>query len=157
MNSSTSLKALSCILVILVGCSSGEPEVGMQNPRFGVWQMDSDAPPPAINIMTYEPYGDGGMRVTVEATNSEGRESKWGYVTLFDGEFMDVEGQENSKTAVEIVDDKTNKISNMRNGEVTQVIMNVLSDDGNVIDNEYIRTGPDGERRVSHAIYRRIN
>ena len=97
------------------------------------------------------------MRITVEATNSEGRESKWGYVTLFDGEFRDVEGQENSKTAVEIVDDKTNKISNMRNGEVTQVIMNVLSDDGNVIDNEYIRTGPDGERRVSRAIYRRIN
>ena len=97
------------------------------------------------------------MKITVEATNSEGRESKWSYTTLFDGEFTDVEGQENSKTAVEVIDDRTNKISNMRNGEVTQTIMNVLSEDGNVIDNEYIRTGPDGERRSSHAIYRRIN
>ncbi|HIF38175.1 MAG TPA: hypothetical protein EYQ69_02885 [Gemmatimonadetes bacterium] len=97
------------------------------------------------------------MRITVESTNSEGRESKWGYVTLFDGEFMDVEGQENSKTAVEIVDDRTNKISNMRNGQVNQIIMNVLSEDGNIIDNEYIRTGPDGEQRVSRAVYRRKN
>ena len=157
MYNSIPFKALSLVLLAIMACSTGEPGGEGENPRFGVWQMDSDAPPPAINIMTYEPYGENGMRVTVESTNSEGRESKWGYVTMFDGEFMDVEGQENSRTAVEIVDDKINKISNMRNGEVTQTIMNVLSEDGNIIDNEYIRTGPDGERRVSHAIYRRIN
>jgi hypothetical protein len=157
MYNSIPFKALSLVLLAAMACSTGEPVSEGENPRFGVWQMDSDASPPAINIMTYEPYGENGMRVTVESTNSEGRESKWGYVTLFDGEFMDVEGQENSSTAVEIVDDKINKISNMRNGEVTQTIMNVLSEDGNIIDNEYIRTGPDGERRVSHAIYRRIN
>ena len=157
MYNSIPFKPLSLALLIVMACSTGESRGEVDNPRFGVWQMDSDAPPPAINIMTYEPYGENGMRVTVEATNSEGRESKWGYVTLFDGEFMDVEGQENSKTAVEIVDDRTNKISNMRNGQVNQVIMNVLSEDGNIIDNEYIRTGQDGEQRVSHAVYRRIN
>ena len=128
------------------------------NPRFGVWQLQSDAPPPAINIMTYEPYGDGGMRITVESTNSEGRESKWGYVTMFDGEFRPVEGQENAQTAVEIVDERTNKISNMRDGVVYQVILNVLSEDGNRIDNEYRRLTPDGEvERVTHAVYERIN
>ena len=42
------------------------------NPRFGVWKMRSDAPPPAINIMTYEPYGDGGMGITVESTKPAG-------------------------------------------------------------------------------------
>lgn len=157
MYNSIPFKALSLVLLGVMACSTGESGGEVDNPRFGVWQMDSDAPPPAINIMTYEPYGENGMRITVEATNSEGRESKWGYVTLFDGEFMDVEGQENSKTAVEIVDDRTNKISNMRNGQVNQVIMNVLSEDGNIIDNEYIRTGQDGEQRVSHAVYRRIN
>ena len=39
------------------------------NPRFGKWKLKSDQPPPALNIMTYEPYGEGGMRVTVEATS----------------------------------------------------------------------------------------
>ncbi len=109
------------------------------NPRFGVWRMQSDAPPPSVNIMTYESYGDGGMRITVESTNSRGRESKWGYVTMFDGVFRPVTGQEGAETAVEIVNDRTTRISNKRNGRVSQVIINTLSEDGNTINNEYVR------------------
>ncbi len=126
------------------------------NPRFGVWRLESDAPPPASNIMTYEPYGDGGMKITVASTNSEGESSEWSYVTMFDGEFRPVEGQENAETAVEVVDDRTNRILNARNGDVYQVIVNVLSEDGNTIDNEYRRLLPDGTERITHAVYRRI-
>ena len=126
------------------------------NPRFGVWQLESDRPPPNRNVMTYEPYGDGGMKITVASTNAEGETSEWGYTTMFDGEFHPVEGQENSTTAVEVVDDRTNRILNARNGEVYQVIINVLSEDGNTIDNEYRRTMEDGTESVSHAVYRRI-
>ena len=127
------------------------------NPRFGVWKMKSDAPAPAVNIMTYEPYGDGGMRITVESTNREGRESKWGYVTMFDGEFRPVTGQDNAETSVEIVDAQTTRIANKRNGRVTQIIINVLSEDHNTINNEYIRMDEDGNIiRVSHAVYERI-
>lgn len=126
------------------------------NPRFGVWQLESDAPPPAQNIMTYEPYGDGGMRITVASTNRDGEENEWGYVTMFDGEFRPVEGQENATTAVEIVDERTNRILNARNGEVYQTIINVLSEDGNTINNEYRRINDEGEEVVTHAVYRRI-
>lgn len=127
------------------------------NPRFGVWKLRSDAPPPAINIMTYEPYGDGGMSITVESTNSQGRESAWGYVTMFAGVFRPVTGQEGAETAVEIIDDRTTRISNMRNGRVYQVIINVLSDDGNTISNEYVRVDENGEIvRITHAVYERM-
>ncbi len=127
------------------------------NPRFGVWKMKSDAPAPAVNIMTYEPYGDGGMRITVESTNREGRESKWGYVTMFDGEFRPVTGQDNAETSVEIVDAQTTRIANKRNGRVSLIIINVLSEDHNTINNEYIRMDEDGNIiRVSHAVYERI-
>ncbi len=127
------------------------------NPRFGVWKMKSDAPAPAVNIMTYEPYGDGGMRITVESTNREGRESKWGYVTMFDGEFRPVTGQDNAETSVEIVDAQTTRIANKRNGRISQIIINVLSEDHNTINNEYIRMDEDGNIiRVSHAVYERI-
>ena len=127
------------------------------NPRFGVWKLKSDAPPPAINIMTYESYGEGGMRITVESTNSSGRESKWGYVTLFDGAFRPVSGRANAETAVEIVDERTTKITNKSDGRVTQIIMNVLSENGNTINNEYRRIGEDGSvLRVTHAVYERI-
>ncbi len=127
------------------------------NPRFGVWKMKSDAPPPSVNIMTYEPYGDSGMSITVESTNSQGRESKWGYVTMFDGVFRSVTGQEGSETAVVIVDDRINRILNKRNGRVSQVILNVLSEDGNTINNEYVRMDENGDIvRIGHAVYERI-
>ncbi len=138
---------------------SGADEVAAvenSNPRFGVWQMDSDRPAPAQNLMTYEPYGDGGMRITVANTNEEGETNTWGYVTMFDGEFHPVEGQESATTAVEVVDQYTNRIINARNGEPYQVIINVLSEDGNTINNEYRRTNEQGEEVVSHAVYRRI-
>src|SRR5436309_8861887 len=37
------------------------------NPRIGKWKLKQE--PPAINIMTYEPAGDRGMKVTVESKN----------------------------------------------------------------------------------------
>ena len=131
-------------------------EEAASNPRFGVWELESDAEPPTRNVMTYEPWGDGGMKITVAQTNSEGETSEWSYATMFDGVFRDVEGQENATTSVEIIDERTNHIHNARNGEVYQTIVNVLSEDGNTINNEYRRTLPDGSERVSHAVYRRI-
>ncbi len=85
----TATLVAAAVALIAVADASGQTT----NPRFGVWKMKSDAPPPSVNIMTYEPYGDGGMRITVESSYSSGRESKWGYVTMFDGVFRTVTGQ----------------------------------------------------------------
>lgn len=144
---------------VLVAAALGAAQASAQDPadRFGRWQMDSDAPPPSINIMTYEPWGDGGMRITVASTNARGQDSEWGYDTMFDGEFRPVRGQENAETAVEWVDERTTRISNMRNGRVTQVIINTLSEDGNTIENEYVRLDENGKiTGVGHATYRRM-
>tara|TARA_B100001013_G_scaffold115075_1_gene66213 strand:+ start:160 stop:486 length:327 start_codon:yes stop_codon:yes gene_type:complete len=107
--------------------------------------------------MTYEPYGDDGMRITVESTNARGQHSKWSYVTLFDGAFHPVMGQEGAETAVEIVNENTTRISNARGGRVYQVIINTLSEDGGTITNEYVRLDENGDIvRVNHAIYQRV-
>ncbi len=125
--------------------------------RYGVWRLRSDNPPPYKNIMTYAPHGDGGMSIEVATTNAEGNTSVWGYVTMFDGAFRPVDGIENSETAVEIVNERSTRISNARNGAVYQVIINTLSEDGNRIDNEYVRMDEDGKiTRVTHAIYDRV-
>ena len=127
------------------------------NPRFGAWKLDSSAPPPSNNIMTYEPYEDGGMRITVESTNARGQQSTWSYVTLFDGAFHPVAGQNSAETAVEVINESTTRISNARNGRVYQVIINTLLEDGDTINNEYVRLDEDGNIvRVTHATYRRI-
>ena len=66
-------------------------------------------------------------------------------------------GLENSETAVEVVDEHSTRISNSRNGAVYQVIINTLSEDGNRIDNEYVRMDAEGRiTRVTHAIYDRV-
>lgn len=126
------------------------------NPRFGKWKMKSDDPPPALNIMTYEPHGDGGMKVTVEATNAKGEKRKWGYVTMFDGKYRPMTGDTTTEeTAVEVVDARTNKIMN-KTGDRVNVIVNVLSEDGNTINNEYRNVDENGKVTVTHAIYERI-
>src|SRR3972149_3925854 len=126
------------------------------NPRFGRWKLKSDEPPPALNIMTYEPYGDGGMRVTVEATNAKGDKRKWGYVTMFDGKYRRMTGDTTTEeTAVEGVDARTNKIVN-KTGERVNVILNVLSEDGNTIENEYRNVDENGKESGTHGAYERI-
>src|SRR3990172_13225626 len=126
------------------------------NPRFGRWKLESDEPPPALNIMTYEPYGDGGMSVTIEATNAKGEKRKWGYVTMFDGKYRPMTGDTTTeKTAVEVVDARTNKIMN-KTGDRVNVILNVLSEDGNTIHNEYRNVDENGKVSVTHAVYERI-
>lgn len=146
------LSAATALLITVTNAFAQTP-----NPRFGVWKLESTAPLPSSNLMTYEPYGDGGMRITVESTNTRGQQSKWSYVTLFDGTFRPVMGQEAAETAVEIVNENTTRISNARGGRVYQVIINTLSEDGDTITNEYVRFDDNGDIvRVSHAIYQRV-
>lgn len=149
----TAFSALIVSAAVTTGASAQDPA-----DRFGEWWLDGNTPPPAVNIMTYEPWGDGGMSITVRSTNARGQESEWGYNTLFDGVFRPVAGQQNSETAVEWVNERTTRILNARNGQVTQIIINTLSEDGQTIENEYIRMDADGKpTSVGHATYRRIN
>ena len=126
------------------------------NPRFGRWKLKQD--PPALNIMTYEPYGKGGMKITVENTNAEGRKSTWTYNTMFDGKDEPVTGDTRTETtAVRKIDDRTNEITNKRGGKVIQVITNVLSADGTTINNTYKNYNEKGEATTTTtAVYERM-
>jgi hypothetical protein len=128
------------------------------NPRFGKWKLKSDAPPPASNIMTYEPFGAGGMKVTIDAVNRDGVRTQWFYTTMFDGKDSPVTGNPSTDTsAVRIISDRINEIVNKKDGKVTQVLTNVLSPDGNTIANTYMRMDADGRTAgVTFAIYERI-
>ena len=150
------LTTLAAALSVLVIASAGA-SAQTANPRIGVWRMQSDAPAPSSNVMTYAPHGNGGMSVTVEAVNARGEKTKWGYVTMFDGQFRPVEGQQGSETAVEVIDERSTRISNKRNGKVYQVVINTLSEDRNTISNEYVRLDESGKvTGVTHAIYQRV-
>jgi hypothetical protein len=137
-----------CGAVLTVALFSARPSWAQGETRFGVW--DNAANP--NNVMTYEPYEKGGMKITVsDPTNPS---AAWSYVTMFDGKFQPVTGQQNSETAVELINEKSTRIYNKRNGVVYQVVINTLSDDNNKINNEYIRMDKDGKiTGVTHVTY----
>lgn len=158
MRTRTLVAALSLMTASVLMVTTAAAQDQPTNPRFGKWLLASEAGPPSVNVMTYEAYGEGGMRVTIQAFNSRGNFSQWGYVTNFvSGEFHPVDGRQGSTSAVENVDATTTMISNARNGVVTQVIMNRLTANGDTIHNEYISVNADGEQTGSStAVYVRI-
>ena len=118
--------------------------------RFGVWDNSTNP----NNVMTYEPFEKGGSKLTV--SNPSKPEDSWSYVTFFDGVFRPVTGQPGSETAVEVIDAKSIRIYNKRDGVVYQVVINTLSADNNTISNEYIRMDKDGKiTGVTHVTYNR--
>jgi len=126
------------------------------NPRIGKWKLKQE--PPAINIMTYEAAGDGGMKVTVESKNAQGREQKWTYTTMLDGKDVPISGHPSADVcSVKKIDNRTNEITNKKNGRVIQIITNVITPDGKTIDNTYRNFNDKGEEtRTTTAVYEKI-
>ena len=142
----------AALMSIVAALSAQHP-----NPRFGKWKLKSDTPAPASNVMTYEPAGGQGMKVTIDAVNREGVKSQWFYTTMFDGKDELVTGNPASDTAaVRIINDHINEIVYKKGGKVTQILTNVLSPDGNTIGIIYMREDAEGKTTgVSFATYER--
>jgi hypothetical protein len=128
------------------------------NPRFGRWKIKSNAPPPTSNIMTYEPLGKNGMKVTIDAVNKDGVKSQWGYNTNFDGKDEPLYGNPATDTgAVRIITPSINEIVYKKNGKVTQVLTNVLSPDQKTLGIIYMHQDPDGKTSsVTFATYEKM-
>ena len=151
-----SSRAISVAVATLVAAAAANAQAG--NPRFGQWKLKSDNPAPAGNVMTYEPFGAKGMKVTVTSVNARGDTASWWYTTEFDGKDMPVTGSSGTThTSVRTITDRINEIVNKRDGRVTQVLTNVLSPDGNTIGVIYMRDDGAGKTTaVSFATYERI-
>ena len=92
---------LVCTAVFMAALVSSRLELGPARPRDS--ESGTTRPIPN-NVMTYEPYENGGSKLTVSNPSKPGDE--WSYVTMFDGKFRPVTGQKGSETAVEVINDK---------------------------------------------------
>lgn len=128
------------------------------NPRFGKWKLKSDAPAPQSNVMTYEPSGNGGMKITIDAVSRDGAKSQWYYTTMFDGKDESITGNPGADTgAVKVVTPQINEIVYKKNGRVTQILTNVLSPDGDTIGVMYMRLNAEGKvSNITVATYERM-
>ncbi|MGQ0767489.1 MAG: hypothetical protein ACT4OZ_17720 [Gemmatimonadota bacterium] len=150
------MKTILGVLAFSLVATQSDAQSG--NPRFGRWKLRSEAPPPASNIMTYEPFGAAGMKVTIESVNARGDTTRWWYTTGFDGRDMPVTGNTGqTHTAVRVINDRINEIVNKRDGRVTQLLTNVLSPDNNTIAVIYMRDDGSGRTSaVTFATYERL-
>jgi hypothetical protein len=144
-----SLLAVTAMLVTIASAQA-------PNPRFGKWKLKSDAPPTS-NVMTYEPFGGTGMKITIDAVNKDGVKSQWFYTTMFDGKDQPITGNPGADSgAVKTITDRINEITYKKDGRVTQVLTNVLSPDGNTIAVTYMRMDAEGKTTgVTFATYER--
>ena len=144
----------SCIFLALAATLSAQAS----NPRFGKWKLKSEAAAPQSNVMTYEPSGAKGMKITIDAVNREGVKSQWYYMTNFDGKDEPVTGNPGTDTgSVRIVNDRVNEIIYRKDGRISQVLTNVLSPDGTTIGIIYMRMNAEGKTtNVTFATYEKM-
>jgi hypothetical protein len=128
------------------------------NPRFGKWKLKSNAPAPTSNIMTYEPSGKHGMKITIDAVNKDGVKSQWFYTTKFDGKDEPITGNLAADTgSVKVVNAAINEIVYKKSDKIAQVLTNVLSPDGDTIGIIYMRMDEAGKTSgVTFATYERM-
>ena len=150
----TLFSSVAMMIALLVAAPSAQSP----NPRFGKWKLKSDAPPPASNIMTYEPFNGKGMKITIDAVNRDGVKSQWFYTTMFDGKDEVVTGNPGTDTgSVKIITDRINEIVYKKDGKISQVLTNVLSPDGNTIGVMYMRLNAEGKTTgITVATYEKM-
>ncbi len=143
---------LAALALIITVISAQAP-----NPRYGKWKLKSDASPPTSNVMTYEPFDGTGMKITIDSVNKDGVKSQWFYTTMFDGKDAPITGNPGADAgAVKIINDRINEITYKKDGQVTQVLTNVLSPDRNTIGVVYMRMDAQGKTTgVTFATYER--
>ena len=101
--------------------------------------------------MTYEPYEKGGMKITV-SNPSKPRLAGRDCVTMFSRPVPSGQRPEGYETAVEIINEKSTRILNKRDGVVYQVVINTLSDDNN---RDQQRVHPHGQGWQDHGRHAR--
>ena len=147
-------KSILVIILCLLNVAWADPP----NPRFGKWKLKSTAPAPTSNIMTYEPSGKHGMKITIDAVNNDGVKSQWFYTTKFDGKDEPITSNPGADTgSVKVINPAINEIVYKKGGKVAQVLTNVLSPDGDTIGIIYMRVDEAGKTSgVTFATYERM-
>lgn len=152
------VKTAGTFVAIAAFAASAAIVSAQTNPRYGRWKLKSDAPAPQSNVMTYEPHDGKGMKITINAVNKDGVKSEWGYTTMFDGKDEKLVGNPGTDTgSVKMLSDKVNEIIYKKDGRITQVLINVLSQDNQTIGVMYMRMSPEGKvTGITTASYERM-
>ena len=107
------------------------------DPRIGTWKINlaksrfNPGPPPKAMTVRFEPFGNNGLRVTIDTVEASGEVSKHTYVANYDGKDYAVTGDPGRDTvALKRIDLLTLEYTNKKAGKVINTYREVIARDG---------------------------
>ena len=128
------------------------------DPNVGTWKLNQAkskiaAGSPKNDTVVYSMEGDN-LKVTIDGTDADGKPTHNEWTGKFDGKDYPVTGStiEDSR-AVKKVNDRTLSVSQKKDGKVVGTGRIVVAPDGKSRTVTITRTGADGKKIVSRAVY----
>ena len=107
------------------------------DPRIGTWQLNfakskfHPGPSPKSMAVRFEPWGDDGLKVTIDTVEANGEVTKHQYAAQYDGKDYSVAGDPGRDTvALKRIDLYTLEYTNKRAGKVINSYREVTARDG---------------------------
>ena len=107
------------------------------DPRIGTWKLNfaksrfNPGPPPKSMTVRFEPWGDDGLKVTIDTVEANGEVTKHQYTAQYDGKDYPVSGDPGRDTvALKRIDLYTLQYTNKRGGRVISSYREVTAKDG---------------------------
>ncbi|OFW28900.1 MAG: hypothetical protein A3J28_10570 [Acidobacteria bacterium RIFCSPLOWO2_12_FULL_60_22] len=148
--------------VILLALATSAGLWAADDIRIGTWKLDvakskySPGPPPKSSIVRFEPYGENGVKVTVETVGAQGGKTKHQYSANYDGKDVPVTGDPNRDTvALKRIDAYTLEYTNKKGGKVIGAYKEVVAKDGKSRTVTQQGTNPQGQPVDNVLVYDR--
>jgi hypothetical protein len=107
------------------------------DPRIGTWKINlakskfNPGPAPKAMTVRFEPFGNNGLRVTIDTVEPNGEVTKHQYTANYDGKDYPVAGDPGRDTvALKRIDLYTLEYTNKRGGKVINTYREVTARDG---------------------------
>jgi len=129
------MKITRTMLVAVAVWLTAAAAVFAANPHLGSWKLNESKSKlvggTKNNTVTYTEAKNGMMKLSVEGVDKDGKATHWTWEGKFDGKQYKVKGNTNMDTiAYEMVNDRTNKFTGMKDGKVAVTGTIAVAKDG---------------------------
>jgi len=157
------VRVLFATFVAVVAFAFCLTAMAADDPSVGTWKLDPSAskfnsgPAPQSIILTIEPTGDNGLKITTETIDPQGKHSVSTVNGTLDGKDSQVTGDPNADTASLKRDDaNTTETENKKSGRITSFFRRIVSRDKKKMTVTKTQNNAQGEAVVDIEIFDRI-
>jgi hypothetical protein len=154
---------LRFVMVIFALLAFRVAAVAADDPSVGTWKLNpseskfSSGPQPQSIILTIEPSGDNGLKITTETIDAQGKKSVSVVNGALDGKDLPVTGDANADSASMRRDDAdTTETQNKKSGRIASFLKRIVSRDRKKMTVTKTQSNAQGQAVVDVEIFDRI-